>query len=141
MGAKRWKDTPQRGQTTRTQVQPFGPPPGSSEEVLERLPRGPDMELRVSANQLNGHEFLSLRVWRRATWGARPWLPTTTGCTLRLHEVEAVASVLAAFCFSRENPEPVEAPAEPEPTPEPSLTGQVSDLTPPWEGPSQFADR
>ncbi len=60
---------------------------------LVAIPRGTHEELRVSLDEYEGHPFVSLRVWARATDG--PWLPVAgKGCSVRLRELAEVADAL-----------------------------------------------
>src|SRR4051812_41572983 len=69
-------------------------------------PRGGELELRVSLDRFEGHDYIAVRVWQRDRDGA--WWPVKgRGCSIRLSEAEGVAQALLA-ALDRVDGHPVE---------------------------------
>jgi hypothetical protein len=69
-------------------------PPQETGERLLTFPRPDGAELRVSLDEFNGHNFISLRVWEPARDGSGVMWPTKKGVTVRLRECGDLARVL-----------------------------------------------
>jgi hypothetical protein len=71
-------------------------PEPSGEIVTSLLREGyrdrPDVELRVTVDEFQGHRFLGLRLWEMGQGDA--WYPTRKGLSIRLNEAATVAAAI-----------------------------------------------
>jgi hypothetical protein len=63
-------------------------PPEERGERLATFPRGPGQEVRVTLDQYEGHAYVGVRLWQNG------W-PTPKGLSIRIHELDELAEVLA----------------------------------------------
>lgn len=87
----------QQDQPSRSSANP-GPPQeaGIRLATFPRSGREGESELRVSLDDYEGHEFVSVRVWTKSAWGTPGWWPSKKGVSVRLGEAEGVARALLA---------------------------------------------
>jgi hypothetical protein len=68
---------------------------------LSTIPRGRDVELRLTMETFEGRPFLSLRLWQRLEDGSA--LPTKKGLSIRLRELpELIGGLLQAAEITQE---------------------------------------
>lgn len=86
--------------------------PRSEGRRLATLPRPghgrkDEEELRVSLDEYQGHEYVSIRLWFRSPRDGA-WYPTKKGTSIRLRELEPVIDALteANHATTAERPEP-----------------------------------
>src|SRR5262249_40284131 len=60
---------------------------------LATLPRGDNVELRVTLSEFRGRPFIALRIWERGGDG-QLWPMKGRGCSIRLHELGEVIGAL-----------------------------------------------
>lgn len=78
---------------------PTAPEPSGT--LVRAFPRGrpgAEEELRISTDEYNGHEYISIRVWYRGHDGH--WRPTPKGCTIRRAEIPDALAALAEAAAS-----------------------------------------
>jgi hypothetical protein len=63
-------------------------PPEDHGERLATFPRGPGQEVRVTLDDYEGHAYVGVRLWQNG------W-PTQKGLSIRIHELDELAEVLA----------------------------------------------
>jgi hypothetical protein len=73
-------------------------PPEPTGELIATLQRPgyrdrPDAELRVTADEVEGHPFIGIRLWERSYDGSS-WMPTRKGCSVRLGEAAIVSAAI-----------------------------------------------
>ncbi|MGF1467347.1 MAG: PC4/YdbC family ssDNA-binding protein [Sandaracinaceae bacterium] len=74
------------------------------DEVVLRLPRGAEAEIRVSLRSYRGSDpFLDLRRWERTAAGA--YRPTRQGVTVRRREIGRLLSALVQLAGRLDEPE------------------------------------
>lgn len=83
-----------------------------------------DAELRVTRDEYQGHEYLSVRLWEKdPSTGA--WWPTKKGCSIRLSEARDVGEALLAIA-ERVEPLADSCPSAGEPRRPPGRQGRPS---------------
>jgi hypothetical protein len=69
-------------------------PPEERGRRLATIPRGDDVELRVSLDSYRGHPYLSLRLWGQDVLSGEWWPLKGRGLSIRVGELEQVVDAL-----------------------------------------------
>jgi hypothetical protein len=90
--------------------------------TLHRAYGGTVSELRLTAEEYNGHPYLALRIWQPTEGGE--WRPTRKGVSIRISECARLAEALDRAAISR--------PTEPPPSEDGRRPATPSASAPPW---------